>query len=211
MWIRLHRRMDNYGTDSWLPYYKYGDLDRDELFHYFQCTTFSYSLSRPSRSLSYGSYIYNYLCNECISPLTFCVRIPLMASCTRYNIVWSSLSVHCSSSVVFCGYSSFLYKYNWPPRYSWNIVERFVKHHNSILFRNLQKRYLTYWGVALSNNTTHYSPDQAFLFIALHPVHSTRRAKKNLCVFVPCEHSSVPSKCGSKMYSKVLISHNINT
>ena len=102
-----------------------------------------------------------------------------MASCTRHNIVWSSLSVYCSSSVVFCGYSSFLYKFNWPPRYSWNIVERYVKHHNPILFRNLQKRYLTYWSVTLSNNATHYGPDQAFLFIALHPDHSTTLAKKN--------------------------------
>ena len=39
--------------------------------------------------------IYNYLCNQCISPLTLWVRIPLMASGTRYNIMWSSLSVTC--------------------------------------------------------------------------------------------------------------------
>jgi hypothetical protein len=107
-----------------------------------------------------------------------------MASCNRHNIVWSSLSVHCSRSVVFCGYSSFLYKYNWPPRYSWNIVDNYVKHHNPILLRNLQKGYLTYLGVELSNNATHYGPDQAFLFIALHPVHSTRGAKKtSVCLF----------------------------
>ena len=31
----------------------------------------------PSWSWSYGSWIYNYLCNKCLSPLTLCVWIPL--------------------------------------------------------------------------------------------------------------------------------------
>jgi len=31
----------------------------------------------PSWSWSYGSWIYNYLCNQCLSPLTFWVRILL--------------------------------------------------------------------------------------------------------------------------------------
>jgi hypothetical protein len=30
-----------------------------------------------SWSLSYGSWMYNYLCNQCLSPLTLWVRIPL--------------------------------------------------------------------------------------------------------------------------------------
>jgi hypothetical protein len=34
--------------------------------------------SGPSWLWSYGSWIYNYICNQCISPLTVCVRIPLM-------------------------------------------------------------------------------------------------------------------------------------
>jgi hypothetical protein len=29
------------------------------------------------QSWSYGSWIYNYLCNQCLSPLTLLVRIPL--------------------------------------------------------------------------------------------------------------------------------------
>ena len=33
-----------------------------------------------SWSWSYGSWIYNYLCNQCLSPLTLWVWIPLMAS-----------------------------------------------------------------------------------------------------------------------------------
>jgi hypothetical protein len=36
----------------------------------------------PSWSWTYGSWLYNYLCNRCISPLMLWVRIPLMARCT---------------------------------------------------------------------------------------------------------------------------------
>jgi hypothetical protein len=34
-------------------------------------------LKWPSWSWSYGSWIYNYLCNQCLSPLTLWIRIPL--------------------------------------------------------------------------------------------------------------------------------------
>jgi len=34
----------------------------------------------PSCSWSYGSWIYNYLCNQCLSPLTLWARILLMAT-----------------------------------------------------------------------------------------------------------------------------------
>jgi len=34
-------------------------------------------------SSSHGSWIYNYLCNQCLSPLKLWVRISLMAGCTR--------------------------------------------------------------------------------------------------------------------------------
>jgi len=35
------------------------------------CTSYVYLYLKrgPSWSLSYGSWIYNYLCNECLSPL----------------------------------------------------------------------------------------------------------------------------------------------
>jgi hypothetical protein len=35
-------------------------------------------------SWSYGSWVYNYLCNQYLSPLTLWVWIPLR----RYNIMW---------------------------------------------------------------------------------------------------------------------------
>jgi len=39
-------------------------------------------------SWSYGSWIFNYLCYQSQSPLKLWVRIPLMAKCTRYSIMW---------------------------------------------------------------------------------------------------------------------------
>ena len=54
----------------------------------------------------------------------------LSARCTWHNVIWSSLSVTCDSSVVFSVYSDFLHQYNWTPLYNWNIVESGVKHHN---------------------------------------------------------------------------------
>jgi hypothetical protein len=37
---------------------------------------------------SYGSWIYKYLYNQCLSPLKLWFRIPLMVRCTLYNIMW---------------------------------------------------------------------------------------------------------------------------
>jgi hypothetical protein len=42
------------------------------LFHYF-----FYQIARKGPSWSYGSWIYNYLCNQCLLPLKLWVRIPL--------------------------------------------------------------------------------------------------------------------------------------
>ena len=48
-------------------------------------------------SWSYDSWIYNYLCKQCLSPLMLWVRTPfMMAMC-----IWYSLSVICDRSVVF--------------------------------------------------------------------------------------------------------------
>ena len=73
------------------------------LFSYFSFASSNHE--EPLRSWSYGSMIYNYLCNQYISPLTFWARIPFMARCTSYNIIWSSVSVTCGGSLVFSGYS----------------------------------------------------------------------------------------------------------
>jgi len=42
----------------------------------------------PPWSLSYCSWIYNYMCNQCLSPLKWLVRTQFMTRCTRYNIMW---------------------------------------------------------------------------------------------------------------------------
>jgi hypothetical protein len=56
----------------------------------------------PSWLWLHGSLIYNYLCSQWLSSLTW-VWIPLKVRCTRYNIMWSSLSVTCCRSVVYSG------------------------------------------------------------------------------------------------------------
>jgi hypothetical protein len=43
--------------------------------------------------LIHGSWVYNYICNQYLSPLKLWIWIPFMARCTRYNIMWYSLSV----------------------------------------------------------------------------------------------------------------------
>jgi len=58
----------------------------------------------------YGSWIYNNLGNQCLSPLKLWVRTLFMARCTWYNIMWQSLSVTCGRSVVFPGYCGFLHQ-----------------------------------------------------------------------------------------------------
>jgi hypothetical protein len=46
----------------------------------------------------YSGILNNYLCNKCLSPLKLWVQLPPMVRCTRYNIIWLSLSV------TFCGF-----------------------------------------------------------------------------------------------------------
>ena len=42
----------------------------------------------PLWSWSYGSWIYNCLCYQCLSPLKLWVQTPFMARCTWYSIMW---------------------------------------------------------------------------------------------------------------------------
>ena len=49
------------------------------------------------------SWSYGYMYNKRLSPLKLRVRIPLMARCTRYNSMCSSLSVTCGMSEFFPG------------------------------------------------------------------------------------------------------------
>ena len=42
----------------------------------------SYAWQGPSWPWSYGNWIYKYLCNQCLSPLMFWVRISIRERCT---------------------------------------------------------------------------------------------------------------------------------
>jgi hypothetical protein len=57
------------------------------IFQLYRCGHFLLLMCR-GWSWSYGSWICNCLCNQCLSSLMLWVRIPLMASCTRYNSMW---------------------------------------------------------------------------------------------------------------------------
>ena len=77
-------------------------------------------------SWSYGSWISNYLCNQCLSPLICWVRIPLMARFTRYNIV-----INFVSDLRQVG--GFLQVVRFPPPIILTVhdmTESGVKHHN---------------------------------------------------------------------------------
>ena len=55
----------------------------------------SFSFPGLAWSWPYGSWIYNYLCNQCLPLLKLWVSTPFMTKCTQYNILQSSLSVTC--------------------------------------------------------------------------------------------------------------------
>ena len=42
----------------------------------------------PSWPWSYGNWIYNYLCKQCLTPLKLWVLIPLMVRSTQYSFMW---------------------------------------------------------------------------------------------------------------------------
>jgi hypothetical protein len=53
------------------------------LFFYINtCSSPLHYFLGPSWSWSYGSWIYNYLCNQCLSTLMLWVRISIRARCT---------------------------------------------------------------------------------------------------------------------------------
>jgi len=63
-----------------------------------------------SWSWSYGSWIYNYLCNQCLSSLMLSVWILLvhMPRCAQYNYMWQVCQW-----IATCGW--FLWTLRFPP------------------------------------------------------------------------------------------------
>ena len=74
-------------------------------------------------AVAYGSWIYSYLCNQCLLPLTLWVQIPL-----RSGVLDIALCDKIRQWLVAGRW--FPQPKNWPPWYSWNIVESGIKHHN---------------------------------------------------------------------------------
>ena len=71
---------------------------------------------------SYGSWIYNYLCNQCLSLLTLWDRTPIKRGVLDTTLCDKVCQWLCDRSVVFS-------TIKLTPRYNWNIVESGVKHH----------------------------------------------------------------------------------
>jgi hypothetical protein len=62
-------------------YYTHLKTHRQKTFECKLCSHIS-KLSGPSWSWSFGIWIYNYPCNQCLSPLMLWVWVPLMMRCT---------------------------------------------------------------------------------------------------------------------------------
>jgi hypothetical protein len=67
------------------------------------------TIKGQSRTWSYGSWIYNYLCNHCLWPRMLWVRTSFMTRYTRYNFMWWSLSVTCDRIIVLQVYANYVY------------------------------------------------------------------------------------------------------
>ena len=61
-----------------------GQLTVNKTLHIYTCTNklVWHSIVGSSWSWSYGSWIYNYLCNQCLSPQMLRMRISIRARCT---------------------------------------------------------------------------------------------------------------------------------
>ena len=78
----------------------------------------------PSKWWLYGtcSWIYNYLCNQRLSPLTLWVRI-LLSWGVLDTALCDKFCQWLATGRWFSPGTGFLHLLNWPSRYNWNIVE----------------------------------------------------------------------------------------
>ena len=72
----------------------------------------------PSWSWSHGSWIYNYLCNQCLSPLNLWVRTPLRRGVLNKHYVIKFVS-DLRQVGSFFRVLRFPPPINWPPWYNW--------------------------------------------------------------------------------------------
>ena len=72
--------MWKYFCISWYIFFNFRSINEENMLLsnvYWSVISFIFYTRGPSWSWSNGSWIYNNLCNQCLSPLTLWVRIPL--------------------------------------------------------------------------------------------------------------------------------------
>jgi hypothetical protein len=85
-----------------------------------------YEFEGPSWPLSYGSWIYNYLCNHCLSPLKLGVRTLFMTKSSPYNIIenpyiYIYTHIYLYIYIMYTVFSSIIYKHNYCILFTMNI------------------------------------------------------------------------------------------
>jgi hypothetical protein len=74
-------------------------------------------------AVTYGSWIYNYMCNRCLSPPMLWVRLLLRTRCTTL------CDIVCQWLIAGWRFSLVSFTNKTDSRYNWNIVESGIKHH----------------------------------------------------------------------------------
>ena len=100
-------------------------------------SSFYMSIRGPSWSWSYGSWIYTYLCNQCLSPLKLWVRAHSgwdVLDTTLCDKVYQWLA---TGRLFSSGTPVSSTNKTWNPlQYNWNIIESGVKHNKRHLKLN---------------------------------------------------------------------------
>ena len=107
----------------------------------------------------YGSWNYNYLCNQCLSPLMVCVLIPIMVRCTLCNIMWKV----CQWLATGCWFSSDTLVSSTNKTDSHDITEILLKVALNIITQTLNSR-----SGLLSCQYLHQKKKPPFLIKRLH-------------------------------------------
>jgi hypothetical protein len=92
--------------------------------HWYLFVKYSWYVLLQGPSWSYGSWIYNYLY------ATMPITTKVVSSNATHDEMYSIQHYVIKFVSDLWQVAVFLHQYDWPPRYSWNIVESGVKHHN---------------------------------------------------------------------------------
>ena len=87
LWDKMTYRLNQ----SNIPFFPFSGENQNQVWWLFRnISTHNYVAMNGfgGPPWSYGIWIYNYLCNQCLSLLTLWVWILLVVRCTWYNIMW---------------------------------------------------------------------------------------------------------------------------